>query len=187
MVPPPLLKNIGLFLAYLAAFYLLAEQGVWLLSHRLLWRPLERFCHLPAMGRLEIAIRKLTPPAAFILCFAPLLLAWPAKTFGVWMMAFGRFHIGVCLYAVGQLFTIIITAWLYLLCRPAMREMTWFAAAESVVLRWSGWVRHRSGTIVPGGGRFGLDRLRRRGRIILAKIAGYSRPRPHLARATLQD
>jgi len=124
---------------------LLAAIGTWLLGLLVLfeewgWRPLVRLlgllARLPAVARLERFVAALRPAVAVIVLFVPALLLLPAKLGAVWLIAGGRLLWGVTTLVAAKLLGTAVVARLFLLMRPQLLRLGWFAR---VYQRWSAW------------------------------------------------
>lgn len=111
-------------LVYLAALLLLLEDWLWNLGARLtgwlaLWPPLQR---------LEAWICRLGPKAALLLFVAPATLLFPVKLLALWAMAHGYPLLGLTVIVLAKLGGAAAVARLYLLTRPVLLSIVWFAA-----------------------------------------------------------
>ena len=134
------LKSIGIFLA---ALVILFEE--WL------WEPLERlmlrFSRLPLVRELSRLIAGLSPRAALLVYLAPMLLLFPFKIAGLWLIGHGHALPGLAVFLVAKLLGTAIFAWLFTLTRDSLMQIAWFAAIHGWVLRISeaarAWIRRQ--------------------------------------------
>lgn len=119
--------------------------GTWLLGLLILfeewgWRPLVRMlgllARLPAIARLERGIAALPPAVALGVLFVPALLLLPAKVGALWLIARGRVATGVATLVVAKLLGTAVVARLFLLTKPQLMRLAWFARWYG---RWSAW------------------------------------------------
>jgi hypothetical protein len=115
----------GLFapLVYLAAALLLLEDWLWLLGARLM----ARLTAWPPLHRLESWICRLGPYAALVLFALPAVLLFPVKLLALWAMANGHPLTGVLVIVLAKLVGAAAVARLYLLTRPVLLTILWFA------------------------------------------------------------
>ena len=128
-------------LIYLAALLLLIEEWFWdagLRLGRLLvgWPPLEA---------LEKRIGALRPYPALCLFVLPALLLFPVKLLALVAIASGHVFSGVCVIVVAKLGGAAALARIYLLTRPALLTLAWFARWHQAFIvlkeRWIGRLR----------------------------------------------
>ena len=124
---------------------IVASLGTWLLGLLILfeewgWVPLVRLlgllARLPPIARLERRIAGLSPAFAVALLFVPALLLLPAKLMALWLIACGRVVVGVVALLAAKLVGTAVVARLFLLTRPQLLRLAWFAR---VYARWSAW------------------------------------------------
>lgn len=124
------LKSIGVFIA---ALVILFEE--WL------WDPLKRlmqgFSRLPLIRGLSAAISRLSPRAALPVFLAPMVLLFPFKIAGLWLIGRGHAVLGITTFLAAKLMGTAIFAWLFTLTRDALMQIAWFAAAHGWVHRVS--------------------------------------------------
>ncbi|WP_432380093.1 hypothetical protein [Duganella sp. P38] len=111
-------------LVYLAALLLLLEDWLWHLGARLM----RRLAQWPPLHRLEAWICRLRPKAALVLFVAPATLLFPVKLLALWAMAHGYPLTGVTVIVLAKLGGAAAVARLYLLTRPVLLSIVWFAA-----------------------------------------------------------
>jgi len=111
-------------LVYLAALLLLLEDWLWNIGSRLM----NRLAQWPPLHRLEDWICRLGPKAALVLFVAPATLLFPVKLLALWAMAHGYPLTGVAVIVLAKLSGAAAVARLYLLTRPVLMTIVWFAA-----------------------------------------------------------
>jgi hypothetical protein len=111
-------------LVYLAALLLLLEDWLWNLGARLM----NRLAQWPPLHRLEAWICRLGPKAALVLFVLPATLLFPVKLLALWAMANGHPLTGVTVIVLAKLGGAAAVARLYLLTRPVLMTIVWFAA-----------------------------------------------------------
>jgi hypothetical protein len=111
-------------LVYLAALLLLLEDWLWNLGAQLM----DRMAQWPPLHRLERWIRRLGPKAALVLFVLPAILLFPVKLLALWALANGYPVSGLTVIVLAKLGGAAAVARLYLLTRPVLMTMVWFAA-----------------------------------------------------------
>jgi len=110
-------------LVYLAAVLLLLEDWLWELGARLM----NRLTQWPPLHRLEARICRLGPSAALVLFVLPATLLFPVKLLALWAMAHGHPLLGLTVIVAAKLAGAAAVARLYLLTRPVLLTIVWFA------------------------------------------------------------
>lgn len=110
-------------LVYLAALLLLLEDWLWNLGARLM----QRLAQWPPLHRLEAWICRLGPYAALVLFVLPATLLFPVKLLALWAMANGYPLTGFAVIVLAKLGGAAAVARLYLLTRPVLLTIVWFA------------------------------------------------------------
>ena len=96
-----------------------------------LWTHLTRF--FAWVGRfgllrwLDRRLVRLPPVMALVILCLPMLLLFPFKIAGLWMIASGRFFSGCLLMLAAKVMSTAIIARIFLTCRPQLMRMPWFA------------------------------------------------------------
>jgi hypothetical protein len=111
-------------LVYLAAVLLLLEDWLWDLGMRVM----NRLAGWPPLRRLEAWICRLGPHAALLLFVLPATLLFPVKLLALWAMANGYPLTGLLVIVLAKLGGAAAVARLYLLTRPVLLSIVWFAA-----------------------------------------------------------
>ena len=133
---PALLRGAGrllraVFTGLLALLILFEEWG---------WDPLQRALarlgRLPLLRQIEGLITRLPPHAALAMFLLPTLLLLPIKLAALALIARGQPVLGALVIVAAKLVGTAIVARLFLLTRPALMQLAWFAR---LYLRWVGW------------------------------------------------
>ena len=136
------------------------------------WEPLRRvfalFARLPVIRQFESLLKKLPPRAAFVVLLLPSLLILPIKLLAVWLVAEGRYGLGVALVIGAKLVGTALLAWLFQLIQPALMQLPWFARFYARWTAWKAellaWVRASSAWRTARAIKLRVKRLFRRGR-----------------------
>ncbi|MEO5934555.1 MAG: hypothetical protein ABIQ08_13540, partial [Duganella sp.] len=107
----------------LAAVLLLLEDWLWTLGARLM----ARLTAWPPLHRLEARICRLGPYAALVLFALPAVLLFPVKLLALWAMGNGHALAGLVVIIVAKVVGAAAVARLYLLTRPVLLTILWFA------------------------------------------------------------
>jgi hypothetical protein len=122
---------------------IIAAPFIWLLGLILfledwLWHPLlnflNRFKRWAWVRWVERKTAQL-PPYAAMLCFAvPVLVLFPFKFFGLYLIAHGQKVAGLGIFIVAKVVGTAAAAWVYSLTEPALSKLAWFVALRSQFL-----------------------------------------------------
>jgi hypothetical protein len=114
-------------LVYLAALILMLEDWLWDLGLRLT----AFIVAWPPLGALERRVRALPPYAALCVFVLPGLLLLPVKILALFAIARGHPISGIAVIVLAKVGGAALVARLYVLTRPALLSLAWFA-------RWHG-------------------------------------------------
>jgi hypothetical protein len=114
------------------ALLILLEEWGWqpladLLGRLARWRP---------WARAEAAIAGLPPYAALVVFALPSLLLLPLKFVALFLIAKGQLVLAGLLFAGAKVAATALVARLFLLTRPALMRIAWFAWAYSLFVPW---------------------------------------------------
>ncbi|NRR30040.1 hypothetical protein HSX11_07550 [Oxalobacteraceae bacterium] len=110
-------------LIYLAALLLILEDWLWDLGARLMGQ----LARLPLLRQLEAWIQTLRPRNALLLFMLPAVLLFPVKLLALYAMAHGHALLGVSVIIAAKVAGAAAVARLYLLTRPLLMTIVWFA------------------------------------------------------------
>jgi len=121
----------ALALALLVPVLLFEEWG---------WEPLAawaaRMARLPLWARAEAGVRALPPWAALLLFLLPVLVLFPIKLLGVYLLGQGHPGSALVLLLMAKLVGTAIVARLFQLVEPTLMRLPWFARWYP---RWKAW------------------------------------------------
>jgi hypothetical protein len=104
------------------------------------WAPLARLLGVLARLRfvawLERRIAALPPAPALLVFVVPVLLLLPVKVGALWLIARGRALLGLAVVVVAKVVGTALVARLFMLTRPQLMRLTWFARLYG---RWVAW------------------------------------------------
>lgn len=116
----------------IAALILLFEEWGWQPLSALLAR-LARF---PLWAMAERGIAGLPPYGALLTLAVPSVILIPAKLLGVYLLATGHFITAGALIVAAKVASTALIARIFLLTKPALMQIPWFAYAYGVVVPW---------------------------------------------------
>jgi len=119
-------------LVLIAAALILLEETLIKWVQRLM----ARLAALPLVASLEERVRRLPPYLAMILFLLPGAVLFPVKLGALWLLANGHEIWGAVLFAAGKILGTAIGARIYLILRPTLVTLNWFAKAEAWVFAW---------------------------------------------------
>lgn len=90
----------------------------------------------PAVAALEARARRLPPYPAMVLFLLPGAVLLPVKLAAVWLLATGHIVLGTLIILLGKTASTALGARIYLILRPTLVTLAWFARAEAWVFRW---------------------------------------------------
>jgi len=118
-------------LIYTAAILLLLEDWLWDISAQALaW-----LSKLPAIHQIEAQITRLPPYAALAAFILPASLLLPVKILALVLIAHGHAGLGIVVIIAAKIGGAAISARLYLLTRPALLTLPWFARWLTAFIR----------------------------------------------------
>ncbi len=119
-------------LQVLAALILLFEEWGWKpLSEALAW-----FARFRIIARLEAMITRLPPYAALFVFALPTAILFPLKLLAVWLLANEQFAAATGLFLGAKVASTALVARLFMLTRPALMQIAWFARAYAWFMPW---------------------------------------------------
>jgi hypothetical protein len=84
-------------------------------------------------------ILRLPPTATLGVFLVPVVLLFPLKLVGLWMLAHGFWLGSLAVLALAKLVSVGVTAFIFDLTRPKLLELAWFRALYELVLAWLAW------------------------------------------------
>jgi hypothetical protein len=128
MLKPPLMMALQVF----AALIVLFEEWGWKpLSDALAW--LARF---RIIAKLEGLITRLPPYAALLVFALPTAILFPVKLAAMWLLAQGKVATATATFVAAKIASTALVARLFMLTRPALMQIAWFARAYTWFMPW---------------------------------------------------
>ncbi len=119
-------------LQVVAALIVLFEEWGWKpLSDALAW--LARF---RVVARLEGVISRLPPYPSLFVFALPTVFLFPLKLVAMWLLAQGKVMTATGLFAAAKVASTALVARLFMLTRPALLQIGWFARAYHRFMPW---------------------------------------------------
>lgn len=128
LLKPPLMMALQV----LAALIVLFEEWGWKpLSDALAW--LARF---RIIAKLEGLIARLPPHAALLVFALPTAILFPVKLAAMWLLAQGKVATATATFIAAKIASTALVARLFMLTRPALMQIAWFARAYHWFMPW---------------------------------------------------
>jgi hypothetical protein len=121
-----------LALNVLAALILLFEEWGW----RPLSNLIARLARFPLWARTELWIAGLPPYGALLVLGVPSAILIPAKLLGVFLLATGHIVSATIVIVAAKLASTALIARIFLLTKPALMQIEWFARAYEIFVPW---------------------------------------------------
>ncbi len=126
-------KRIRTALLFAGALVFLFEEWLWKSFTRFfVWLGQHR-----AVRWIETVLVGVPPIVALIILCVPMMLLFPFKIAGLWMIATGHFLTGCALMAAAKVLSTAVVARIYVTCQPQLLRMPWFARLHARMLVWS--------------------------------------------------
>lgn len=128
LIRPPL----SLAFQVVAALILLFEEWGW----EPLVAALAYLSRFKLWARIELAIAGLPPYGALVALVLPASLLFPLKLLAVYLVAQGQIFVAGLLFIGAKIASTAIFARIFLLTRPALMQIGWFASTYNWVMPW---------------------------------------------------
>jgi hypothetical protein len=92
-----------------------------------------------ARARLATAIERLPPYATLLVFLIPVVLLFPIKLLGLWMLAQGSWLGAMATLALAKVVSMGVTAFIFDVTRPKLLQIGWFRWLYARVLRALAW------------------------------------------------
>ena len=122
-------------LLFVGALLFLFEEWLWTCATRFF----EWLTRLGLTRWLDAKLVRLPPALALVVLCIPMLLLFPFKVAGLWMIAHGRFVTGCLIMLAAKVASTAVIARLFVTCRPQLMRIAWFARLYA----WIGALRER--------------------------------------------
>jgi hypothetical protein len=185
---PPLaglLRSIGSWIAAAAGLALQVVLALILLFEEWGWRPLADalawLARFKIWARAEHAIASLPPYGALAVLALPTSVLFPLKLLAVFLVAQGKLVAAGFLFVGAKIASTALIARLFMLTRPALMQLSWFAQAYNWIMPWKEALFERiRASWAWRYGRMVKNRVR------LETKQAWARLKPHIERAAEQ-
>lgn len=110
------------------------------------WKPLSdliaRLARFAPIATLERWIAALPPYPALLVFALPTTILLPLKFLAMWLLAAGKYWTAMGLFAGAKVASTALVARLFLLTKPALMQLAWFARAYDWFVRWKDHLFH---------------------------------------------
>jgi hypothetical protein len=126
-------------LLILLAIVFLIEAWLWehlkpVVERVVAWIPLR-----VVKARIAALIRKLPPAATLIVFVVPVLVLFPLKLVGLWLLANKHWLAAGIILVLAKLVGLAVTAFVFEVTKPKLLQMAWFRWLYEHVLIWLDW------------------------------------------------
>lgn len=130
-----LLKPLWILLALVFLF------EAWLWSHLqpiVAWI-VDRIAWARLKARVALWIEHLPPYPTLLVFLVPVVLLFPIKLLGLWMLAHGSWLGAMATLALAKVVSMGVTAFIFDVTRPKLLQLSWFRRLYGRVLIWLAW------------------------------------------------
>ena len=90
-------------------------------------------------ARLAAGIERLPPLATLLVLLVPVVLLFPIKLLGLWLLARGIWLGAMATLALAKVVSMGVTAFIFELTRPKLLQLNWFRWLYEHMLTWLAW------------------------------------------------
>lgn len=128
----PVRRPLSIALQVVAALVLLFEEWGW----RPLVAALAYLTRFKLWARLELLIAGLPPYGALLALALPTSVLFPLKLVSIFLLSNGQLVAAALLFVGAKVLSTALIARLFLLTKPSLMRIGWFAAIYNVVMPW---------------------------------------------------
>jgi hypothetical protein len=126
-------------LLILVALVFLFEAWLWdrlkpVVAWLVAWIPWQAF-----KARVAAGIERLPPYATLLVFLVPVVLLFPIKLLGLWMLAHGSWLGAMATLALAKVVSMGVTAFIFDVTRPKLLQLAWFKWLYDHALAWLAW------------------------------------------------
>jgi hypothetical protein len=137
-------KSLNLLVGIPLAALILFEE--WM------WEPLRRFSKACSRLRfirwLSLKVSSLSPRQAVATFLIPIIVLFPFKVGGLWLIGRGHALLGVVVFLLAKVLGTALFAWLFDLTRQALLQVSWFAflheRMQAISTRAHNWIHQQA-------------------------------------------
>jgi hypothetical protein len=89
--------------------------------------------------RLAAAIERLPPEATLLVFLVPVILLFPIKLVGLWMLAHGSWLGAMATLMLAKMVSMGVTAFIFETTRPKLLQLWWFRWLYERIMAWLVW------------------------------------------------
>ena len=127
-----LLKPLWVLLALVFLF----EAWLWEHLRPIVAWVVERIAWAKLKARVAAAIEHLPPYATLLVFLVPVVLLFPIKLAGLWMLAHGSWLGAMAILALAKVVSMGVTAFIFDVTRPKLLQLAWFRWLYEHMLVW---------------------------------------------------
>jgi hypothetical protein len=127
-----LLKPLWILLALVFLF----EAWLWEHLRPLVAGIVDRIAWEQLKARIAAAIERLPPYPTLLVFLVPVILLFPLKLLGLWMLARGSWLGAMAVLAAAKVVSLGVTAFIFEVTRPKLLQLTWFRWFYEHMLVW---------------------------------------------------
>ena len=127
-----LLKPLWILLALVFLF----EAWLWEHLRPLVGWVVERIAWEQLKARVAAAIERLPPYPTLLVFLVPVILLFPLKLLGLWMLAHGSWLGAMAVLAAAKVVSLGVTAFIFEVTRPKLLQLAWFRWFYEHMLVW---------------------------------------------------
>jgi hypothetical protein len=98
------------------------------------WIPWREF-----KARIAAAIERLPPAAALLVFLVPVIVLFPLKLLGLWMLAHGSWLGAMGTLLLAKIVSMGVTAFIFEVTRPKLLQLRWFLWLYQHIMAWLEW------------------------------------------------
>lgn len=92
-------------------------------------------------ARIAGTVRKLPPAATLVVFIVPVVMLFPFKLLGLWLLAHKHWIAASIVLILAKLVGVAITAFVFEVTRPKLLQLSWFRWLDDHVRQWLQWAR----------------------------------------------
>ena len=124
---------------FILATLFLIEAWLWDLIQPVIARILAVLPLARLKAGLERLVVRLPPWATALVIAAPDLVLVPVKLGALWPSAKGKVIVGMTIFVAAKMTGVVLTLFLFELCRPKLMQMAWFARLHAWFVQARAW------------------------------------------------
>lgn len=123
----------------LLAVVFLVEAWLWEHVRPLVARVVDWISWPALRAKIAAAIGGLSPYPTLLVFLVPVVLLFPLKFLGLWMLSHGSWLGAVVVLGLAKVTSVGVTAFIFDLTRPKLLQLAWFRRVYELVLRGLAW------------------------------------------------